>query len=286
MKKVVIILIFILITVHVTLSVLGSRGEYAAEKLFYRAMKVNSRIVVNPDVAPPPVLAQVENDLKTLITKYPNANITRTANTVLVEFYTTYKQYDKALDVVGSMMDKYKSDEVIMSTAHFMKGDIYEKQDNWPKALAEFELLRDKYPYSRLGIQIPIYIAKHYDSKGQGSEASSAYSEARSFYRRIEKEHSGSGLGLAASTLLFQTYMNTRNYEEAGKVLEETINTYMGQPVILQLIGQVENVFVTKLNEPQKAIEIYKNISGKIPDGKFKKVLQKRIDDLSAKKPS
>jgi tetratricopeptide (TPR) repeat protein len=286
MKKVVVILIFMLIIVHVVLSVLGSGGEYAAEKLFYHAMKANSRIVVNPDVAPPPVLAQVENDLKTLITKYPNANITKRANTVLVEFYTTYKQYDKGLDVISSMMDKYKSDEVIMSTVHFMKGDIYEKQNNWPKALAEFELLRDKYPYSRLGIQIPIYIAKYYDSKGQGSEATSAYSEARSFYRRIEKENSGNGLGFAASTLLFQTYMNTRNYEEAGSVLEETINTYMGQTAVLQLLGQVENIFVTKLNEPEKAIKIYKNLAEKMRDGKLKKVLQKRIDELSAKKPS
>lgn len=285
MKKIIITLILILTAVSILLSVLGSGGEFAAEKLFYRAMKTNSKIVANPDIAPPLLLGRVENNLKTLIAEYPGANITRIANIALVEFYTAHKRYDKALDVINSIMKAYNSDEIIMTTVYFMKGVIHEKQNDWPGALKEFEILRDKYPYSQLGIQIPIYIAKYYDSKGQDQEARSAYNEARAFYGNIEKDHSGKRTGFAASTLLFQTYMNTRNYEEAGKVLEDTINTYMGQPAVLQLLPQVENVFVTKLNDPQRAVEIYKNISGKIRDGKLKKALQKKIDELSAKKP-
>lgn len=285
MKKTIITLIFILAAVSAVLSVLGSGGEFAAEKLFYRAMKTNSKIVANPDIAPPLLLGRVENNLKTLIAKYPGANIARIANIALVEFYTAHKRYDKALDAINSIMKAYNSDEIIMSTVHFMKGIIHEKQNDWPGALKEFEILRDKYPYSQLGIQIPIYIAKYYDSKGQDLEAGSAYSKARAFYMNIEKDHSGKKAGFVASTLLLQTYMNTRNYEEAGKVLEDTINTYMGQPAVLQLLSQVENVFVKKLNDPQKAVEIYKNISGKIRDGKLKKALQKKIDELSVNKP-
>ena len=281
MKKTIIALILVLIIVFVTLSVLGSGGEYAAEKLFYCAMKMNSKIAANPDLAPPLLLTRVENDLKTLIAKYPNADITKITNIALVEFYAAHKDYDKALGAIKSIMKTYKADEVIMSTVHFMKGVIYEKQSNWPKALKEFELLRDKYPYSKLGIQMPIYIAKYYDSKAQDAEARSAYSEARSFYAKIEKDHSGKGIGLVASTLLLQTYMNTRNYEEAGSVLEETINTYMGQPAVLQLLPQVEGIFVTKLNDPQKAEEIYKNVAAKMRDGKFKKIILQRIEALS-----
>ena len=283
MKKTLITLILVLIIVFVALSLLSSGGEYAAEKLFYRAMKTNSKIVENPDVAPPTQLTQVENDLKKLIAKYPGANITKIANISLVEFYTTHKDYEKAIKVISGIMETYKADEIIMSTVHFMKGVIYEKQDNWPKALAEFRVLRDKYPYSQLGIQMPIYIAKYYDSKGQDAEARSAYSEARSFYGKIEKDYSGKGLGFTASVLLLQTYMNTRSYEDAGRVLEETINKYMGQTALLQLFPQIENIFVTKLNDPQKAVEIYKNISEKMRDDRLKKVLQKRIEKLSGK---
>jgi tetratricopeptide (TPR) repeat protein len=285
MKRAILILILILAVIFVVLSVLGSGGEYAAEKLFYRAMKANTKVVVNPDVAPPPLLARVEGDLKKLIAKYPTAHITKIANIALVEFYTAHKNYDKALDAISGIMKTYKSDDVIMSTVHFMKGVIYEKRNNWPKALAEFQMLHDKYPYSQLGVQMPIYIAKYYDSKGQDAEARSAYSEARSFYGKIEKDHTGKNLGFIASTLLLQTYINTRNYEEAGRILEETMNTYMGQPVVLQLLPQVENIFVTKLNNPQKAVEIYKSINEKIGDGKLRKALQKRIDELLNKKP-
>lgn len=283
MKNIILILISIIVAIFVTLAVLGAGGEYAAEKLFYRAMKINLKIVANPDVAPPPLLTKVESDLMKLITKYPTAQITRIANIALVEFYTTHKEYNKALDAISSIMNTYESDEGIMSTVRFMKGVIYEKQNNWAKALVEFEILRDKFPYSQLGIQIPIYIAKYYDSKGQDVEARNAYSEARSFYRNIIKDHSGKDLGLAASSLLLQTYVNTRNYEEGGKILEQTINTWIDQPTVLQLLPQVEYIFVTKLDDPKKAIEIYKTILTKSKDAKLNKILQKRVDELIGK---
>ena len=95
MKKAVITLIFILITVYVALSVLGSGGEYAAEKLFYRAMKMNGKIMANPDVVPPKQAEYIENNLKKLLAKYPKTEVAKTADITLVEFYIFNKKYDE-----------------------------------------------------------------------------------------------------------------------------------------------------------------------------------------------
>ncbi|MDD5680420.1 MAG: hypothetical protein PHI59_04175, partial [Candidatus Omnitrophica bacterium] len=70
MKKTIINLILILAAVAVLLSLLSIGDEYAAEKLLYRASKINEKIISNPDVVPPKMLALVESTLTKIIQKY------------------------------------------------------------------------------------------------------------------------------------------------------------------------------------------------------------------------
>lgn len=286
MKKTIIILISILIAVYVILTMLGSGGEYAAEKLFYRAMKTNSKIMANPDVVPPKLLKDVENSLKKVVEKYPKAESAKAADITLTEFYIYNKRYDDALSRADSIIKKYDKNTALLSTAHFLKARSYEKKDQWAKALKEFEVLRDDYTNTQLGLRSPLYVADYYSEKGRDTDARQAYNEAVQFYKKIEKENSKSMLGYAASTLTLQAYLNMGDYEQAGSFLEETVNKYMSPMAIMQLLPQAENIFVIKLNKPEKAIELYKSIIEKVKDGKLKKVLQKRIDQLSDKKGS
>ncbi|MDP3791847.1 MAG: tetratricopeptide repeat protein [Candidatus Omnitrophota bacterium] len=285
MKKIILILISILVAIFVILSVFGMGGEYEAEKLFYRAMKVNSKITINPDVAPPALLLVVENNLNKLITKYPKANITKTANIALLEFYIAHKNYNKGMSLAGSMIQTYKEDLFILSVAQFLKGVIYEKQNDWSRALTEFITLRDKYPNTQLGVQIPLYIAKYYDTKGEDSKAMEAYGQAQSFYENMEKEYEGKNMGYIASAMLIQTFVSSRNYEKAGASIEYAIDKYYSQMALVQLLPLVENIIVTKLKNSEKAVDIYNNILAKSKDEKLKKVLQKRIDELTGKGP-
>lgn len=283
MKKTIFILISILAAVFIVLSIFGIGGEYGSEKLFYRAMKTNSKIVMNPDVAPPALLAEVENNLKLLVSKYPNADITKTGYIALAEFYVAHKEYDKAIALTDTIMSTYKDHPVIMSTAQFMKGVIYEKQNNWPGALAEFIKLRNEYSHTQLGMQIPIYIAKYYDMKGNESEARKAYEDAQSFYGNMAKEYSGKNLGYIASTMLAQVFLSSREYEKAGEELESIFNEYSSDMSFAQLIPLAEIVFTEKLKEPKRLAVIYKNIKEKSHDKKLKQFLQKRIDSIESK---
>ncbi|MCX5666234.1 MAG: tetratricopeptide repeat protein [Candidatus Omnitrophica bacterium] len=284
MKKIIYLMLSVLIILGVALAMAGSGGEYAPEKLFYRAMKNNEKIAINPDVAPPKLLETVENGLKKLLEKYPNANIARDASMALAEFYIVNKNYDKAHPTIDKIMKKYAKDEAIFSAALFLKGRAYELQGNWPKALKEFETLRDKYTQIQIGMQIPIYIAKYYESKGREADTKRAYSDAVEFYQRLQRENSGKLLGYGASVFLLQTYILSEDYEQAGKVLEETLNKYMSQIAITQLLPQVENIYVKKLNRPEKAIEIYKSVIAKVKNKQFVQSVQKRITVLEAKK--
>lgn len=283
MKKIIFILVVILGAVCLVLSILGWGGEYTAEKLFYRAMKLNSKIAVNPEVAPPMLLASVESDLQKLLKKYPKSNTAKTANIALAEFYVSNKKYDKALAQINVIMNTYGQDIPTASTAQFLKGLTYEKQNRWNKALAEYMLLRDKYTNTDLGIQVPLYIGRYYAGKGKQDEANKAYNEAALFYEKLEQNNRGKMLGYIASTLLMQAYLNLRDYNGAGKAVEDAFNNYPYQLTVAQFLPYVEPIFIGKLNKPEKALKIYKNLKEKTRDAKLIRLLETRIKKLEAK---
>lgn len=284
MKKTISILIAVLIGVCAMLAVLGSSAEYAAEKLFYKAMKINKKIAMNPDVAPPALLASVENNLTKLLKKYPKTDMAKTARIALAEFYISNKIYDKALSTANAVLNAYDKDVTVASTAQFLKGVIYEKQNQWDKALREYTILRDKYPNTQLGIQVPLYVGRYYTGKGMDAEANAAFNEAGAFYERIERENKGNMLGYIASTLLMQAYLNLKRYDEAGRVVEETIKNYPSPTTLVQLLPYVDLIFVKTLKKPEKAIGIYKDVKERTRDAKLAKFLEKRIEKLETKK--
>lgn len=283
MKKIILILVSILLFVGIILSIFGSGGNYAAEKLFYRAMKINSKIAANPDVAPPALLAAVENNLKQLLKKYPKANAAKMAHMALAEFYISNEKYVEAFNQIKTIAETYFRDSNILSSAQFLKGLVYEKQSRWDRALAEYTILRDKYPNTKLGIGIPIYIGRYYDSKNMRAEADKAYNDAIAFYTKMEKENFKKPLGYIASTMLLQSYLNLKDFDGAGRILGATINNYPSDGVYAQLSPYVELVFVRKMNQPEKAVAVYKDIKLKTKDEKLVKLLEKRIEKLEKK---
>jgi tetratricopeptide (TPR) repeat protein len=280
MKKTIITLIIILIAVYVTLSILGARDEYPAERLFYRALKTNEKILINPDVAPPKMLASVEKDLKVVLTKFPDSRTAKVAHLSLAEFYIINKRYDNSLSVLNDIIVAEGQDVAMLSKAHFLKGSIYEKQGQWNKALEEYAILRDEYTDTSLGVQVPLYIGRYYTGKGEEAEAKAAYGEAISFYENLERNNKGSLLGYTAATLLREAHISIGDYERAGRVIEDTINNYSSDLVFAQQMPYVEVIFVNALKRPEKAVEIYKKVRQKAKDEKLIEILDEKIAQL------
>jgi len=79
---------------------------------------------------------------------------------------------------------------------------------------------------------------------------------------------------------LAQTYINSGNYEQAGKTLENALGKYKNMTALTQLLPQIENIFVKELNRPEKAIEVYESIKEGTYDDRLKTFLDKKIDLL------
>lgn len=284
MKKPILIFIVILIAVFAALSVAGAGGEYAAEKMLYYALKANEKIVINPDLAPPAQIAAVEFRLKELLNKYPASASAKTANVALLEFYIGNKKYEEAKVLADKIINKYKDEPMMASTAQFLKGTIYEKTGNWDRARAEFKILNERYPATQLGMEIPLYIGTYYHTKAMDKEAREAYQDAAAFYKKMEIEYSGKVLGYTALTLEIRAYLSLRDYEAAGNTLEFTIRKYTSPFSLNQLLPLVEKIYVEKLNNTQKALDIYQYAKGKTTNRAMLKLLDQRIKKITSSK--
>jgi tetratricopeptide (TPR) repeat protein len=284
MKKTIAYLIIILLVAYGCLSVLSADKEYAAEKLFYQANRINQKIALNPDVAPPQMLAQVEAKLESIIKGYPKTNVAKVAYLAKAEFYLLHKKYSQALSVVDEIHKVYAQDAGLLSTSQFVRGNIYEKKGDWPSALKEYNQLRESAKDSFLARQMPLYIGDYYRRNGKEEAAQQAYAEAAVFYAKLEQDHRKTPLGYEASGYLVQTYLNMKRYAEAGATIENTLNNYPAEATFGQYYPLVEFIFVKQLKEPQRAVAIFTQIKAQTGNKVFKKILENKIQSLQSSK--
>jgi len=285
MKKTVVILISILIAVYFLLVIISANDEYAADKLFYQAMRVNEKIILNPDVAPPGMLSDVETPLQMILMRYPECDVAKDAHLSLAEFYLVHKKYNQAIAASSAIVDKYAKDEIILTTkGHFIKGSAYEKQDKWQKALAEYTILRDKYPNTPLGVSIPLYIGEYYKRDKKYAQSERAYNEAALCYEMFLRKNEDEKLGYMAVNFLMADYVELKQWEEAARVLEKAIDDYPRPHMLVQQLPKIELIFIKKLNKYDEAIGLYTKINTQIKDPKVTAFIDEKIKDLEAQK--
>ncbi len=199
----------------------------------------------------------------------------------MAEFYISNKKYDKGLAVLNNIISAKDADKPTLVRAYFLKGNAYERQNQWDKALVEYAILRDKYTDTPVGLQIPVYIGNYYTGKGQEDRADKAFREAAAFYEKIRNEHKGKVMGYTASSLLRDVYIRLKEYERAGGVIDDILRDYKAEVAIIQQLPYVELVFEKSLKRPEKALEIYKFARDNTKNDQLKKLLDKKIADMS-----
>ena len=77
-----------------------------------------------------------------------------------------------------------------------------------------------------------------------------------------------------------------KDYEAAGKALEDTIDEYSAPAAYARLLPYVELIYVEKLKNYDKAIAIYGKIKSNLRDPKVINLLEQVIGKLEKKRQS
>ena len=228
------------------------------------------------------------------IEKYPLTSQGLLISLYIANHYRVEKDYPKAKEAYLSAQERYKA--VIESTTapdmfkafsrglnlktEFALATLYEAEEQWGKSLALLNKIKDEFPYSEEGLTIPLYIANHYQLRGETSEADRSFSEALSYYEELFQKHKKHPIGLLILNLKKTTYLNQKKWNEAIKVHQEIIKTYPNSPDTPLTLLNIALIYERELEDKDKAIASYQKVKEKFPKHRLAKVAEEKIEKL------
>ncbi len=281
MKNIILALVVVIALTGAVFWFFGRDDAYRAEKILYRTNKTYDKILLNPDATPPSMVQKTVSDLERVVEEHPETEAARLARMKLVEIYMTSKKYAAALllfdDIVAA--EETKSRERA-TRALYMKGIAYEKMGNWVMALNVFEKLREEFPDTMIGLQVPLYIANHYRLNQETAKAQEAFGEAEEFYNNTYEANEGTTRGFIALSMLLELYGKFRLYEKAGETIKRIIVAYPMDTAYAHVLPFIDTIYMKRLNEPNRALDMYEIIGEKTGDEKLKRFIHGKISEL------
>ena len=131
----------------------------------------------------------------------------------------------------------------------------YEIEGNWEAAVRMLRELSEFHPWSTVGMEAPLYIAKGYEERKQPEEAAGAYKRAVTVYTRLISESPSEELAWRVKGYLALAHQRLGEWDRAVAVLEELAKGPEAiRPLALLSLG---TIYQTKLHEPEHAEAVY-----------------------------
>ena len=277
MKKALSLFCLILIVVYGVLSFLGSKSPYIAESRFWKARALAQKIVQSPETTPPSLFEKSRQQFEQLMNAYPqNKTLVKESFLGIAGLFIHEKRYQEARDFIYASRKKYPDDKPFGARTQFLLGFSYEKVGDWEDALKEYLLLRDRYPQSQLGLETPLYIARH-DAKQDSEKSAQAYKEAAEYYRQLAQT-SADPIKYFAMSYLLTGYDEQKKWDKSLGVIKEIVVTY---PKLMRVYIPKIELLARRLKQPQQAIAIYEVFIQSHPKHNDVLFLKKRIELLS-----
>ena len=277
MKKALSLFCLILIGVGGTLTHLGSKSTYITEARFWKARAFSQQIVANPETTPPLVFKKAREQFEDIIKDYPeNAALKKECLLSIAGLLVHEKKYQEARDFIYEARKEYPTDNGFGARSQFLIGFSYEKAGDWSSALKEYHLLRDQYWKSYLGLEVPLYIARH-DVKEDSQKGAESYEAAAEYYRRIVDENPRTPVKFVALNYRMTGYDEQKKWDQSLDAVKEIIVSF--PKTLRSYIPKIEGLS-RRLKQPERASAIYRAFIAAHPDHKDAVLLKKRIERL------
>lgn len=281
MRRTFLILSGILIGLFIVLSLLDTKGEYIIEQLLWRANKRLVECVRSPEVVPDKVFAQIAGQYQKIIQEHPKSALVPSAHLFLARVYIVKKDYNAGRKKLNEVLEKFPENTNICVEALVTIGSSYEAEGNWTQALETYGKLKQEYPLTDFGLNIPYYIASYYERNGHFENAQIALNEAIGYYQKLSSEHPGSAAGLKSMRLLANCYIAKKNWTEVLSILEKILTQYPNPEVAMPVVEAINKISTFQLKDYDVAISIYKRVLNSSPHYPLSGLIKKVISTLS-----
>ncbi len=283
MKKILIIFVSVLAGLFIGLFLLGQRGDYTVEKKVWRLHQEYVDIAKDPAVIPDRTFDDVIAAYEKIISQYPDSNLTPGLYIRLGEIYALRKDYEKAREVLGKIVQLYPDNRELCADAIFKTGKTYELAENWVKASQIYTGIIKTYPETDTALGVPVYIAGYYRKQNDFQKTMEAYEIAIGYYNRTASEYAGEKAGLTALRLLSNCYLEQNRWQESintlGRILEKySTSGFLEANDVDMTIKTINIMSAYQLKDYNVAIALYQGIIDRNPELPLSSYLQKVID--------
>jgi len=208
----------------------GCGGEYAAEKLYWKANKIRRAILINPVGAPPGQYRKAREAFQRVIRKHPQSNKATQAQIVIGELHALEGNTEKAEEILTELANAKQDNNELAAALNYSIGRMHEKVGKWDRALKDYNKILQKYPETLTVISLRAHIARSYAQRKEYVPAKQFYREAIQYYIGVEKKYPGTQQALVAFKYHAQCLVEMGLWEEALRVLDALLTQYPGTP--------------------------------------------------------
>ncbi len=215
-----------------------------------------------------------------IIRKYPQTKELGTVYLALGGIDFSQEKYQDAREDFRYVLDHYRNDNNSCIQAQLAIAKSYELENNWNKALNEYQWLMENYPQTLQSMEIPLYIADYYNNKQDNNLAKSSYENAIQKYRDITNTYPNTRLATIAYDYMATCFLRLEKWGEAGEILQSMLSSELPAVVQINTYLKLGSIYDTKLNEAEKAVKVYSDLLQKYPQIPMAQSIQERTKQL------
>jgi tetratricopeptide (TPR) repeat protein len=285
MKKTIILLIILIIGVYVALSFLAKGDDYAVERILWRLNNEIIELAKDPKAVPPEQFDSVIERCRKVIEKYPDSKIILKPYLDIARLYTLKKDYATARVEYAKAIEKYEHNAEVVAGIMSAIGKTYETEEQWESANDVYQKIIKDYSSTRVGLNMPLYIAYHYRNLNDYTNTIESFQAALNHYRLLIEKHPDTLLAFKAYNSLARTYLDQRRWEDGLKIYGEILNVYAVPKKIpaqraQNIIKTMNTISAIKLKNFNVVTEIYKQIMTENPEHEMTKYLEILVQSL------
>lgn len=266
-----------------TLLIVSGCGDnrYLSEKMLYQTEKKVSVLVKQrsgklEDKDYETVIQWYRKVAETFPFELTSAQIRLTISNI----YASQQKYDPALSELKAIIQNFSSQPSIAANAQLAIARLFERQGKYQQALAEYEKIKDLYPMTKLGLEMPLFLTQYYDKKNDQDKESRAYRSAVRHYKRFIDDYANTSQESFFQDYLVRTYVQGNEIDKAVEVLDDISEKNPQTPAAVKAVSAKAEIYALKLKDIPRAISVYEEYVKQNPQSEYAKEMRYRVGDL------
>jgi len=215
-----------------------------------------------------------------VVLAYPTNPASAQALLRIGDIYYQRKNYQKSREVLSRISIQFPKRGQIIAQAQYLIAQSYEKQGQWDRAVNEFESITTNFPTTVQALEVPLHIATYYLQQGNPKLAQTFYDKAVSQYQKLLEKYPKTQLELMALKYTARCYTLQSKWKEGIETLDKIIDKYPQTSDAYEALRAQATIFEQKLNQKNKAKEVYSEILTRFPNNPSASEIKKRIEAL------